>query len=109
MLGQCYSIYFLSQIVPDLSTGSSFRRYWCIFDIHLCVGRFCYVCLQHILAYDTTGDFRLILDISCPSPSIINFCKKPGFLLLDRGGRDQDLSARCAHCYSDAVTSGLFP
>ena len=46
-----------------------------------------------------TRGSRLILYLPGPSPAINHFSKKPCFLLVENGIRDQDLGSECAHGY----------
>lgn len=48
--------------------------------------------------------FRLVLCISCPSLGVGHFSKKPCFLLLKNGLRNQDLGTRYTHCYCGVVS-----
>ena len=48
---------------------------------------------------------RLILYISCSSPSISHFSKHPWFLLLKHDIKNQDLGIKCACCYWNVISS----
>ena len=54
---------------------------------------------EHFLNSGTIRCSRLLLFISCPSPTISNFSKKPWFLLWEYGFRNQDLGTACTYCY----------
>ena len=49
-----------------------------------------------ILLSGTASHVRLILYISCSSPTVSHFSKEPWSLILENSFRNQDLRARCA-------------
>lgn len=60
--------------------------------------------LSKVFGHFYTLCFRLVLRISCPSSGVSYFCKKPWFLLLKTGIRNQDPGTRCAHRYWGLVS-----
>lgn len=67
---------------------------------------FLYLCvLNTSLLSDTTRCFRLILYISFLSPRINHFFKESCLHLLENFSTNQDLGARCIHCYWDFIVS----
>lgn len=56
------------------------------------------------LLSDTTSCSLFILYISYPNCRVRYFCRKPCFLLLEDGSRDQDLGTRCAHFYWGVIS-----
>lgn len=92
---QCYFIYFVAQIVPALAIGRWFSWLLCPFGIPPLLWGFF---KNTSLLLDITRFSRFILRISCSSPTIIHFFKKPWFLLLENGIRNQDVGPRCVHC-----------
>ena len=91
-------LYFVAKIVPTLTLGSSFSWLLCHFDMPLSLWPFYLFVFEHFLLSGTARPSRLLLCISCPSPSISHFSKELWFLLLENGVRNQDLGARCACC-----------
>lgn len=91
-------VYFLLWIIGTSLFSCSGLGHWELFWLELLylwhtiiIMAFCFCC-EHVLSV-TTGCFRLILYISCPSPRISHFAKEIWFLLLENGIRKQDLSA----------------
>lgn len=98
---QRYFIYFVAQIVSALGTESSFSWFLCPFGILPLLGE---GGLNTSLLPAITRFSRLIFYISCSSPTINHFFKKPRFLLLENGMRNQDLGTRSVHCSWDVIS-----
>lgn len=89
-------MYFIAHIFPALPTGGPFHWLLC----PSCVLHHSMVLfLSTSLLPCTTSFSKLILCIPCPSLRASHFSKEHWPLLLERGVRNRDLGATCAHCY----------
>ena len=102
-------IYHLSQMIPTLAIGSSLvgssaptplTNSLCV-----CLLPFVLVFLNTSLLSATMRYSRFILYIFCSWPRTSHFSKEPWFLLLENSIGNQDLGARCAHCYWGFIVS----
>lgn len=58
-----------------------------------------------VLYSNTMRCSRLILCVSCPSPSISHLSNKPSFPILENGIRNADLGTRWLCCYCSVISS----
>lgn len=101
-----YLIYMFgyNSILLSGSNCSTFGNESSIFQWQVPIVRFI---LRASLLSGITRHFRLIRRISQPSIGIKYFFRKLWFLLLDNGIRNQDLVARCVHCFCSIVACRL--
>ena len=100
-------IYFIAQIISALAIWNSFSWHLDSFALLwdsplLCIFLFCF-CFLAFSYFWHHGYSRLILYISCLSPSISHFFNKPWFLLLENSIKNQDLSSRYTCCILTSV------
>lgn len=92
--------YSVVQIVPALAIGSSFSWLWC----NPWMWVFCLSTFLFLARQDASGSFAYLL----PWPRMIYFSKEPWYFLLESNIRNQEVSARCAHCYWSVIPSRPF-
>lgn len=91
-------LYSLPQSAPALAIGSSFHWFLCPLDIHLSMHFVCLLLFTCLLS-GTLRCSRFILYIFFPSSIILKFSKKPRFLLLENGIRNQSPGSGYSCCY----------
>ena len=86
----------------DCSSVGHLELFWLapvsLWHIPTIVVIFIFIFFNTFLLLDITTISRLIFYTFCSSPRISHFFKKPWFLWLETGIRNQDRSTRCAHC-----------